>query len=106
MFYSGEQLYFKYPCSFNQVLTSSESRSIHAAFAEMASQLCASALSKPRVLLSVKNFSISAICSFCVKLDVVMETTELSMLRLGGSRFSSSAQLSFTHCHKALIPSA
>jgi hypothetical protein len=40
-------------------------------------------------------------CSRCVKLDVVMETTELSMLKLGGSLRSSSSQLSLTHFHKA-----
>lgn len=97
--------YDEYLCSFNQLLTSSASLSSHAALALMASMLCESDMSKPLVLLVLKNASMSLMWSRCVKLDVVMETTELSMLKLGGSLFSSSAQLSLTHCHSAMQPS-
>lgn len=42
---NSKLVHYKYLCSFNQVFTSSESRSIHAALALMASMLWASALS-------------------------------------------------------------
>jgi hypothetical protein len=40
-----------------------------------------------------------------VKVEVAIDTTELSMLRLGGSLLSSSSQLSLTHFQSASQPS-
>lgn len=58
------------------------------------------------VLFPLKNSSISCNCFVVVKLAVHIWTTVLSMVRPGGSFFSSTAQFSFIQAQSASMPAA